>query len=800
MDAYGLTTSEAKARLAAAGPNALPTAKSETLFGLIWRVVREPILLLLIFAGSINFLLSEIADAVFLMFTVVIITGISIYQTRKSERAVLALKELTAPHAIVVRDGIEHRIPSEELVVGDLIRVREGDRVLADAELVSSSHLMLDESMLTGEPFPVGKIRGEEIFSGTLVVKGYGQAVVNKTGTDAQIGIIGQSLADIEIERTNLQREIDQIVRYVAIGSVVAAVSVLGLYGLLRGNWLEAGLASVAAAMALVPEEFPIVLTVFLALGAWRLAQVNVITRHAPVIELLGTITVLCVDKTGTITTNQMSLVNTSTEVARYGLLASPPHPVDPMDKAFGFASSLDPDLLLIREYPISESILAVTQVWESENDQLVVAAKGSPESVALLCGFTADQIAELMREVELAAQQGFRLLGVARANYPKSQTLPEEVTLFDFEFLGLAQLRDPIRPNVAQSVSELKTAGVRTIMLTGDYPGTAWAIAAEIGIQSPGGVITGAELVELTDQQLAERIKLVNVFARVAPSQKLKLIKALKADGEIVAMTGDGVNDAPALSVADVGIAMGLRGTDVAREAADLVLTNDDFNSIASGISQGRRIYDNMRKAMTYIVAVHVPIFGLALLPVLTSYWPLVLLPAQIALMEIIIDPASSVVFESEKADPEQMQRSPRPKTKRIFDRPTIGYAVTQGLMLLASSLLVYFVTINLDYEDELIRSLTFATLLIGNIFMVLSIRSRNKSMFMISNYRQNPTLKYLLIGAGLGIAVVFNFPPLQDAFNLAPIDLSGWLIVISMATSSVLWFELKKIFTKAK
>lgn len=794
MELKGLTTEQAKKYLAEQGPNELPSNKSKNLLQLIWNVIREPMLLLLFAAGLISFFLAELADAIFLSATIVIITFVSIYQVRKSSNAIASLREMISPLANVIRDGVTIRISSKELVNGDLMRLREGDRILADAQIISGSNLHVDESMLTGESISVAKGVDSLVYSGTLVVKGHGVALVQATGANTQIGEIGRLLLDTGSIRTNLQSQIDKLVKYVAIVSLIAALTVILLYGVLRDNWLEASLAGIAAAMALLPEEFPVVLTVFFAIGGWRLSQVHVITRHTPAIELLGTITVLCVDKTGTITTNQMTLEGASEEVAYYGLLACPQHPFDPMDKAFAAVGTVDSSFKLVKEYPLTESRLAMAQVWQTDANELVVAAKGSPEAIAKLCGFDPNQINQLHLDLDKWAQQGYRMLGVARAKLDGGN-LSVSLDEIKFDFVGIAKLRDPVRSGVTKSVLELNQAGVRTIMLTGDYSGTASQIGTEIGLLNPQLVMTGSEISELTDQELSEKLKEVNVFARVAPQQKLRLVNALRANGEVVAMTGDGVNDAPALSSADIGIAMGLRGTDVAREAADFVISDDDFNSIAVGIRHGRRIYANLRKAMAYIIAIHIPIFGMALLPVFTPYWPLVLLPAQIALLEIIIDPAASIVFESEKSDADAMRKQPRPISEKLLTSMILVPAIFRGLLLLISSLVVYFWALQNDYSDEVTRSLTFATIMLGNILAVLSIRSDNQMIFALKTFGQNASIKWLLLGALLSISLVFNWSLLLDAFNLAKLNFAQWVAVMVAAGSSILWFEINKL-----
>jgi Ca2+-transporting ATPase len=758
-----------------------------------------------------------------LMLTVFIIIGITLYQERKTEKALSALKELASPRALVLRDGIEIRIPSHELVVGDLVIIREGDRIPADGYLVSCTNLSVDESMLTGESLSITKNASDGIFSGTLAVKGHGRAIIDQTGPDTAMGKIGSALAGIEIERTRLQREVDRIVRIVAVASIATALVVFVVYGLTRANWLEGALAGIASSMALLPEEFPVILTVFLALGAWRMSQERVIARRMPAIETLGSVTALCVDKTGTLTLNQMAIEEISSngilhkidlstgkkiaqpffeEIATYGLLASPINPFDPMDRAFHAIATRDESWNLIREYPVSDRLLAITHIWQSpNNDEYIVATKGAPEAIAKLCSLDQNARTSMMKDVDEATQRGYRVLGVARARISSHNPLPESPEEIPCEFLGLVHLHDPIRPGVIEAVAQCATAGIRTIMLTGDYPGTALSIAKEIGLHYQGGVITGDELEAMDDEQLAKRVALVSIFARVVPSQKLRLIRALKSNGDVVGMTGDGVNDAPALRAADIGIAMGQRGTDVARESAALIITDDDFTSIASGIRHGRRIYANLRKGMSYVIAVHIPIFGMALIPVFVSDWPLVLLPAQIAFLELIIDPACSIVFESEEPDPQIMKEKPRKLQEKILNKQIFLTSLTQGLVVLASTLTVYLWALSSLRSDEQVRSLAFATLMIGNISLILVNRSRSLTILKTMRTRKNKSVKWILASSVSILVLIFNVPWLQTAFNLENLSASEWIIVICSGIGSVLWFEFYKVIrTRSK
>ncbi|WP_448006745.1 cation-translocating P-type ATPase [Agromyces bauzanensis] len=545
---------------------------------------------------------------------------------------------------------------------------------------------------------------------------------------------------------------------------------------------------------------------------------------HAPaaVIETLGSATVVCVDKTGTLTMNRMTvrefvvggrthvvepgapLPEEFHEVAEYAVLASPVDPFDPMDTAFTVLGGralagtehLHPGWELVREYPLSEQLLALAHVWRSpDGADYVVAAKGAPEAIADLCHFDADRIAALRRDVDVATSAGLRVLGIARARFGRAEALPAGQHDFDFEFVGLAGLADPVRPGVGEAVAELSRAGVRTVMITGDYPGTALAIAREIGLESAGGVITGPELAELDEEELARRIRTVSVFARMVPDQKLRLVRALKADGEVVGMTGDGVNDAPALRAADIGIAMGARGTDVARESAALVITDDDFSSIAGGIRQGRGIFDKLRKAMSYIIAVHVPIVGMSLIPVFVADWPLVLLPALIAFLELIIDPACSIVFEAEEIDPDVMEQPPRGLGEPLFGTRVLTIAALQGASALAAVLAVYLWAVLGDRPDDVVRSVTFATLVVGNLALILVNRSWRLPVWRTFRERRNRALKWILIGASALLAALLLVPALRDAFGLGPIGPLDWLVAIVAGFAGVAWFEVYKV-----
>jgi len=694
--AKGLSEEQAARLLAEVGYNELPSSRPRSVFAIAFQVVREPMFLLLVAGGLVYLLLGDTREALMLMGFVFVVMGITFYQERKTERALEALRDLSSPRALVIRDGMERRIAGRVVVPGDLIILAEGDRVPADAILLSCTNLSADESLLTGESVPVrkaciesettalqsemGRPGGDDlpfVYSGSLIVQGHGVAVARATGANTEIGRIGKALQKVETGRTPLQEETNQLVTKLALLGLVLCLLVIAAFGLNRGDWLQGLLAGITTAMAVLPEEFPVVLTVFLALGAWRISASHVLTRHIPAVETLGAATVLCVDKTGTITENRMKvkkifcggelfqmddgadcLPEAVHRTVEFSILASQIDPFDPMEKAFrrlgeeylARTEHMHRDWELVREYPLSKKLLAMSRVWRSPSRrEYVIAAKGAPEAVMELCHLPGQDLEEIARAIQSLAGEGLRVLGVAAAAFQEPE-LPDGQHDFEFQFLGLIGLEDPVRPGVAAAVEECRRAGIRVVMITGDYPGTAQAIARQIGLPADR-VITGQELAGLGDSALSEQIRDVCIFSRVVPEQKLRLVQALQANGEVVAMTGDGVNDAPALKAADIGIAMGGRGTDVAREAADLVLLDDDFSSIVRAVALGRRVFDNIKKAMAYILAVHVPIAGISLIPVMMG-WPLIFFPVHVVMLELIIDPTCSIAFEAEPAE----------------------------------------------------------------------------------------------------------------------------------------------------
>jgi P-type Ca2+ transporter type 2C len=834
----GLTDAEAAQRLARDGLNELPSAQARSLWRIALEVLREPMLLLLMGTGGVYLLLGDPKEAVVLLIAIFAIIGITLYQERRTERALHALRDLSSPRALVIRQDARKRIPGREVVTGDLVVISEGDRVPADGVVLQSRNVQIDESLLTGESVPVpktastaeigsGRPGGDNtpfVFSGTLVVKGQGIALVQATGPRTELGRIGASLANVKPEATQLQAETDKLVRVFAVVGVILCAAVALIFGFLHSNWLQGVLAGLTLAISMVPEEFPVVLTVFLAMGAWRIARQRVLTRRMPAIETLGAATVLCVDKTGTLTMNRMSvqmfyasghwwkvsdargrIPDQFHEAVEYSILASSRDPFDPMEKAFNdlgkdcpeLKEHLHPDWGLAREYALSPQLLAMSRAWNMPGDPAYcVAAKGAPEAIALLCRFSSAETAELKLAATKMAEQGLRVLGIARARIQGS--LPEDQTAIPFKFAGLVGLADPVRPAVPESVKQCYRAGIRVVMITGDYAVTAQSIAHQIGLEHPHLVLTGAELNLLDDAELRQRVRTINIFARVVPEQKLRLVNALKAEGEIVAMTGDGVNDAPALKAANIGIAMGSRGTDVAREAAALVLLDDDFSSIVTAVRLGRRIYANLKKATAFVLAVHVPIAGVTLVPLLFG-WPLLLLPVHVVFLELIIDPACSIAFEAEPEDPDVMDRPPRNPAKRLFEARRVLSSLGQGFAVFLSTFAVYGAFMKFGYSQPEARAAGFSALVVGNLAMIFA--NRSWSRWIRKSIRSiNIALWVIVTGAFLSLGLVLFVPALRGIFHFSILAFKDVLIAVLAGVSGVLCFQVLKIISRRR
>lgn len=772
----GLSAPQAARLLAEQGPNQIQDREQQGLLATLRSVATEPMFLLLLVAAGIYLLLGDLGEGLLLSFFALVTVGLVIFQERRSARALEALRELAAPQVRVRRDGREQRIPARELVPGDLFLVSEGERIAADGELLQAVGLAVDESLLTGESVPVDKqactptarLSGSQaqdtgaapttapesapaasaLYASTLVVAGHGLVRAQATGARTRVGQIGASLARIEVGPTPFQQQLNRLVRRFGLAAVAASLLLACWYGLQRGEWLQGALSAIALGMAMLPEEFPMVMTVFLALGAWRLARIKVLARRPAVIEALGAATVLCVDKTGTLTENRMQVRRLVTDaldeavtpeappppalqaLLAQGMLASRRGAADPMDRALlqwgdrVLAGTAHPPTgwQMAREYPVSAGLPAMGNAWVDPSGARRLAAKGAPEVIFGLCHLTSPRTAELLARVQAQASQGLRVLAVATATWEggtKEPWPPADLRQKRLTWQGLLCFEDPLRASVPAAMAQARQAGLTVAMISGDHAATALAIARQAGIDTRSGALEGAALQAMDDPALDAAVRRVRVFARVSPAQKLRLVQAFQRNGETVAMTGDGVNDAPALKAAHVGIAMGVRGTDVAREAAGLVLLDEDFSRIVGGVRMGRRIFDNLRKVMVYITAIHVPIAGLALLPLLFGLPPL-MLPAHVVLTEMVVDPACSLAFEGAPEDPRLMQRPPRPRGESVFGAALLWQGLLEGGCLLGATLGIYALALQAGRDVDTSRTLAVLGLTAGNLGLV--------------------------------------------------------------------------------
>ena len=802
---HGLTQQEAAARLIQLGPNELEGEREDSIWKQILAAASEPMLLLLAGTATLYFFLGQISDALVMLVFVFFVSGISIFQEWKTQRTISALRDLSSPQVRVIRGGELSQIPTRELVEGDIFLLQEGERVAADGKLLEASDLLIDESILTGEAMPVAKDpdAGESAdywqsnccYAGTQVMGGSAVAQATSTGSRTEYGKIGEALDEAKLRPTPLEIKTRQLVRNMAAVGLVLCLSVIGIMYATSGEWLGSLLGGITLAMAMIPEEFPVVLTVFLALGAWRLARKEALARRIPAVETLGAVTVLCVDKTGTITKNQMEVRQSlpqgeERELLLCSILASELNPYDPMEQAFfknatekGLApDSIHQEYQLVHEYPFDRESKMMGHIWQRGTD-FTLAVKGSPETVLPRCS-NAPQLEEAVEDL---ARRGWRVLAFAQSKVEEPFKALEDYSL---EFVGLLALADPPREDVAEAIATCQKAGIRVKMITGDYGPTAEAIAHEVGILDHHQVLHGDEIDLLADEELKKRVEDANVFARVRPEHKLRIVRALRARGQVVGMTGDGVNDAPALKEADIGIAMGQRGSSVAREAADLVLLNDDFSTIARSVADGRRIFDNIRKAMSYILVIHLPIALLALLAPLFRL-PLLLLPIHVVLLELVIDPTCSIVFEAQGAEPDLMRRPPRGKDEPIIKQEMLWEIVFSGLGLLLVTFLPYKELLVHGFGVEIARSFALATMLIGNIFLVASMES-NLQPF----YRQEPNPARFWVNSFtiVSLLLLLYLPFAQRLFQTGPLSLQQLVAASLLGGVAVLWRELVK------
>ena len=821
----GLTEAEARLLLAQGGPNIIRTEQIRTVCHIIAETLREPTFVLLLAAGGLYLFLGSLGEGLFVCAGAVVSLGMVILQEARSEHALQALQALAEPEARVIRDGRERRIPSRELVPGDLMLISAGERIAADGRITSAGVVTIDESLLSGESVPVSKSAFrtnagalEEssmlVFAGTLVVAGEGTIRATVTGMATKLGRIGASLQSIQPEPTPLQRSSARLVARLGIFGMAICLSVFVAYGLLRHDWIAGMLSGITLAIAMVPEEFPMVLAIFMAVGAWRLAQNNVLVRRAAAVETLGAINFLCVDKTGTLTENRMTVAAIWTagmmqlpddsfrnadvaNVLTMAALSSAVYPVDPMDVAIrALVPSVNRDNGIADESPfktrpLHPDLLAVINVWRAK-ETLIFAAKGAPEAIFRICRLEPQFQQQMLAIVATMAERGLRVLGVA--SHTQTAAPPSDLTGAPFQFAGLIGFRDPVRDGVPEAIKIAHRAGISVAMITGDYPATALAIAREAGISVEAGFLTGHQIAEMDSALLLERLKTVRVFARMMPEQKLALVEALKASGMVVAMTGDGINDAPALKAAQVGLAMGKRGTDVAREAADIVLLDDSFPSIVGGIQLGRRIFSNLRKALIFITATHIPIAGLALLPLLLALPPL-FFPVHVILLELAIDPVCSLVFEAEPSTPEIMLQPPRKNTS-LFGRRELLLSLIQGSVILITAFSIYYGLLQFGYEITEARAAAFVATILGNLTLAFANSTEaGTSFFDARRY----VFWSIFATMAVVIAVLLTVAEAGALFQITapPLPVLACTILAGLAAGS--WFGFGKILASS-
>ncbi|MCL2882167.1 MAG: cation-translocating P-type ATPase [Coriobacteriia bacterium] len=850
----GLTSQQAAELQKEFGRNELSPEKKKSFFLKALGILREPMFILLIAAAFVYFLLGEPRDGSIMLVFVVAVIGIEIFQEWRTDQTLDALKNLSAPTATVIRDGAEIKIPSVDLVPGDLLLVTEGVKIPADGAILKASDLRVDESSLTGESVGVWKVvadrkgdkgsgtlsfgdkvpdplspvsedywRRDYCYAGTLVTQGSATILVDKIGAQTEYGKIGTHIAEAPERPTPLEKQISRVVKVCVLIAVVfctlaVVITYFNLAHMLPKNRLiDSVLAGITLAMAMIPEEFPVVLTVFLSMGAWRLARKHSLIRRLPALETLGAISVLCVDKTGTITQNRMTVTQCwsptgNDEVLTETMgLACETETYDPMEQAMlrfceerGITTSHLFDAAtsqFISEYAFTDETKMMGHVWVHEG-RLTIAAKGSPESILAICELTPHERQAADEQLRVLSERGLRVIAVASAHPASREALPASLPDCRLALAGLIGLADPPREGVAADIAQCQQAGIRVVMITGDNGLTASAIAAQVGTANADQVCTGADLAQLNDEELCERVKTVNIFSRVLPADKMRIVKAFRANGAIVAMTGDGVNDAPALKYADIGIAMGKRGSEVSREAADLILLDDNFATITATVKDGRRIYENIRKAIGYIFTIHIPIMFTALLAPLLHLKPaeLMLLPAHVLLLELIIDPTCSIVFERQPAERDIMDRPPRDPAEGILSRAVLVKSLLQGLCVFAASFGLYYYSLRTGAPAPVARAMGLCVVFIANLFLVQVNSSNTAPVTATFKYLIGDRVILIVNAATLiGIAVIL-YTPLAGLFQLAPLRIVQVLVVIAAAAVSVFWYEIVKAVQRHK
>jgi len=830
---FGLTLVEAAKRQQQYGKNELTPQKKEHFFRKVFHIVCEPMFLLLIIAAVIYFILGEPRDGAIMLVFVVGIISIDVIQEWKTDKTLNALKDLSAPHITVIRDGNEQQIHSADLVPGDLMMIYEGVKIPADGTVIRCADLCVDESSLTGEAEGVWKITSENnnpttdywrkdyCYAGTLVTQGTAIVRVDKIGAATEYGKIGLGVTAAPEESTPLQKQTGKLIKTCAViaGVLFLLVGIFTWFNIpdhvFIDRLIESILSGVTLAMATIPEEFPVILTVFLSMGAWRLAKKNSLVRKLPSVETLGAVSVLCVDKTGTITMNQMTVQKTwvasGTESALIETmgLGCETDTYDPMEKAmllYCEEHGISKDNLFgnefVTEYAFTNELKMMGHVW-LKDDKLVIAAKGSPERILTVCDLTDEQRKAAEEQIHAISSEGLRVIAIATANPADHAAIPASITDCHLTLLGLVGLADPPRQSVKGDIAVCNRAGIRVVMITGDNGVTASAIAKKIGIPGSDHIITGDMLEAMSDDKLRYAVKNVSIFSRVIPEHKMRIVKAFKENGEIVAMTGDGVNDAPALKYADIGIAMGKRGSEVSREAADLILMDDNFTTIVETVRDGRRIYDNIRKAVGYVFTIHIPIAFASLLAPFLGIAPsaLLLLPLHVVLLEVLIDPTCSIVLERQPAEEDIMDRRPRDSKEKLLTFKLLTKSILQGLFVFAASFGAYYVTLAGDPTNPAVaRAMGLTIIMLANLFLVQVNSSDHDFAYRSVKRLVKDRVMWAVNLGTLVLLAVILYSPLSVYLKLAPLSIGQFLTALGLACVSVLWYDLVKLVARIR
>lgn len=808
------------------GHNKLDYKKESTFLDILLRIVKEPMTILLLAASTIYFIGGETGNGIFMVVAILFIASISLYQDSRSKNALEKLKDLSQPHCKVIRNGILIEIKSEELVVGDFLLVEEGTSITADGTIVHSNDFSVNESILTGESLAVYKNKDKEdrfIYNGTIVASGLAIAEITAIGNETKLGKIGKSLESISEEKTPLEIQVSNFVKWMAIGGLTVFVLVWVINYWQSQNVLESLLHSLTLAMSILPEEIPVAFTTFMALGAWRLMKLGIVVKQTKTVETLGSATVICTDKTGTITENKMSLaklfvlknnkilspetaVNESEkELITLAMWASEPIPFDPMEVALHQAyrdlkqNDERPDYKLVHEYPLGGKPPMMTHIFSKSNGRKIIAAKGAPEALINVSNLNETETQQIHSAIEVLATEGYRVLGVGVShfvgdNYPvQQQDLP-------FEFKGIVAFYDPPKKNIQRVMEDFYTAGIQVKIITGDNATTTASIAKQIGFKDYDKTISGDELMALSEKELQTRVIDTTIFTRMFPEAKLKIINALKSNNQIVAMTGDGVNDGPALKASHIGIAMGQKGTEIAKQAASLILLEDDLSKMVDAVAMGRKIYTNLKKAIQYIISIHIPIIFTVFIPLALGWiYPNIFSPIHIIFLELIMGPTCSIIYENEPMEPNTMSKKPKPLSTTFFNLKELSVSIIQGLFITVGTLSIYQFAVASGNNEAITRTMVFTVLIAANVFLTLINRSFYYSILTTLKYKNNLVLFIVFFTIAL-VGLILYIKPLSAFFEFETLNSSQLLISISIGFISVIWYEIVKIIKRAK